>query len=203
MSIMEETLATHIIREPSVRLVGRLTIDEAELSGVPGGRGGRVVEDRHRPRRPEAGRGRRPALLQELRQAPAGRQRQLPRPHPRGRPRLGDRARGLQLHHHRRLAVVHARAGPAPGRLGVFPAVAAVRGREGLLVRRARPDRRRPRAARDLAGGGHGRRTRPTPGWPRGWPGSSRTSRTRPSAARRPARPPGRSCPTRRRPRSS
>ncbi len=33
MSTMEETLATHIIRDPSVRLVGRLTIDEAELSG--------------------------------------------------------------------------------------------------------------------------------------------------------------------------
>src|SRR3954451_3069998 len=32
MSIMEETLATRIIREPSVRLVGRLTIDEGELS---------------------------------------------------------------------------------------------------------------------------------------------------------------------------
>ena len=30
---MEETLATHIIREPSVRLVGRLTIDEPELDG--------------------------------------------------------------------------------------------------------------------------------------------------------------------------
>ena len=33
MSIMEETVSTHIIREPSVRLVGRLTIDEAELDG--------------------------------------------------------------------------------------------------------------------------------------------------------------------------
>ena len=33
MSTMEEGLATRIIREPSVRLVGRLTIDEAELSG--------------------------------------------------------------------------------------------------------------------------------------------------------------------------
>lgn len=32
MAIMEETLATRVIREPSVRLVGRLTIDEAELS---------------------------------------------------------------------------------------------------------------------------------------------------------------------------
>jgi thymidylate synthase (FAD) len=32
MSTMEETLATRIIRDPSVRLVGRLTIDEAELS---------------------------------------------------------------------------------------------------------------------------------------------------------------------------
>ena len=32
MSIMEESLATHIIREPSVRLVGRLSIDETELS---------------------------------------------------------------------------------------------------------------------------------------------------------------------------
>ena len=33
MSIMEEGLATRIIRDPSVRLVGRLTIDEAELDG--------------------------------------------------------------------------------------------------------------------------------------------------------------------------
>ena len=33
MSIMEEGLATHIILEPSVRLVGRLTIDEGELAG--------------------------------------------------------------------------------------------------------------------------------------------------------------------------
>ena len=33
MSIMEEGLATHIIRDPSVRLVGRLTIDETELAG--------------------------------------------------------------------------------------------------------------------------------------------------------------------------
>ena len=33
MSTMEETLATHVIRDPSVRLVGRLTIDEAELAG--------------------------------------------------------------------------------------------------------------------------------------------------------------------------
>jgi thymidylate synthase (FAD) len=32
MSTIEEGLATHIIREPSVRLVGRLTIDEGELS---------------------------------------------------------------------------------------------------------------------------------------------------------------------------
>lgn len=33
MSIMEDGLATKIIRDPSVRLVGRLTIDEAELDG--------------------------------------------------------------------------------------------------------------------------------------------------------------------------
>ncbi len=33
MSTMEESLATRIIREPSVRLVGRLTIDETELAG--------------------------------------------------------------------------------------------------------------------------------------------------------------------------
>ncbi len=33
MSTMEEGLATHIIREPSVRLVGRLAIDEDELAG--------------------------------------------------------------------------------------------------------------------------------------------------------------------------
>ncbi len=33
MSTMEESLVTKILREPSVRLVGRLTIDEAELSG--------------------------------------------------------------------------------------------------------------------------------------------------------------------------
>ena len=32
MAMMEEALETRIIREPSVRLVGRLTIDEAELS---------------------------------------------------------------------------------------------------------------------------------------------------------------------------
>jgi len=33
MSMIEEPLETHIIREPSVRLVGRLTIDETELTG--------------------------------------------------------------------------------------------------------------------------------------------------------------------------
>ena len=33
MSTMDDTLATQIIREPSVRLVGRLTIDETELNG--------------------------------------------------------------------------------------------------------------------------------------------------------------------------
>jgi len=33
MSIMEEGLTTQIIRDPSVRLVGRLTIDESELAG--------------------------------------------------------------------------------------------------------------------------------------------------------------------------
>lgn len=33
MAIMEDALETRIIREPSVRLVGRLTIDEAELDG--------------------------------------------------------------------------------------------------------------------------------------------------------------------------
>lgn len=33
MSIMEQGLTTNIIREPSVRLVGRLTIDEGELAG--------------------------------------------------------------------------------------------------------------------------------------------------------------------------
>ena len=59
------------------------------------------VDDRHRGRRREAGRGRRPALLHVVRQAPAGRQRRLHRPHPRGRPRLGARARGLQPDHHR------------------------------------------------------------------------------------------------------
>ena len=52
-----------------------------------------------------------------------------------------------------RQPVVHPRTGPTPGGLWLFAAQSTVRGRVGLRVRRARRDRRRPRAAPDLARG--------------------------------------------------
>ena len=158
-----------IIRDPQVYLVGRQTIDEAALAALP-----------RRPRASSrwttdtevageklvevAGR----LCYKSLRQAPARRQRGVHRPHPRGRPRLGARARRLQLHHHRREPVVHPRAGPTPGRVGLFASSAS--GSSTRRIARSSSPTRSPRTPSCTGSGSRRSRraSRPIARWPTG-----------------------------------
>ena len=103
---------------------------------------------------------------------------------------------------HRRLALAHPRADPAPALL-LLAAVPALRARAERRDGRAGGHRRGPGAAREVRRGRATPRSRPTPSCSRGWRRSSPTSSTPPCAASRRARPPARCCRTPPRPGSS
>ena len=105
-------------------------------------------------------------------------QRGLPAPHPRGRAPVGARARLGELLPHRRVALAHPRADPAPALL-LQPALAALRAR-ARTPRWSSPRSSRPtRSCTRCSPRPPRRRSRRTRSCWRGWRSASPTSRTR------------------------